>query len=173
MDSGCVSFFCEKHRWNDGFRVFQQAVKAKKNKIIEECMNYKTVARIMGGLSVAFAVANAILHPFDGPEDPSSLEDNAIITNANRMVLKHSLRVLKYKSSKDNQICKDFLEKYQKEALEDLENAQNAVNAASFRLLVRLSATYTLDNMRHDREAITNNIDHVMKEINLIARECH
>lgn len=168
-----MSFFYEKHRWNDGFRVFQQAVKAKKNKIIEECMNYKTVARIMGGLSVAFAVANAILHPFDGPEDPSSLEDNAIITNANRMVLKHSLRVLKYKSSKDNQICKDFLEKYQKEALEDLENAQNAVNAASFRLWMRVFVQYTNDDRSNDRESVRKNIDHVMKEINLIARECH
>lgn len=143
-------------------------------------MNYKTVARIMGGLSVAFAVANAILHPFDGPEDPSSLEDNAIITNANRVVLEHSLRVVGYKGSKDNQICEYFLKKYQKEALEDLENAQNAVNAASFRLLVSFfrtytldnMRTYTLDNMRHDRESIRNNIDHVMKEINLAAREC-
>lgn len=135
-------------------------------------MNYKTVARIMGGLSVAFAVANAILHPFDGPEDPSSLEDNAIITNANRVVLEHFLRVVGYKLSEGNQICKDVPEKYQKEALEDLENAQNAVNAGSFRLLVRFSTTYTLDNMRDDRESIRKNIDHVREEINLIARQC-
>lgn len=136
-------------------------------------MNYKIVAKCLGGLSVAFAVANAILHPFDGPEDPSSLEDNAIITNANRVVLEHSLRVVGYKGSKDNQICEYFLKKYQKEALEDLENAQNAVNAAVFRLWMRMVVQYTNDDTSNDRESIRKNIDDVRKEINLAARECH
>ncbi len=135
-------------------------------------MNYRRVAKCLGGLSVAFAVANAILHPFDGPEDPSFLEDNAIITNANRMVLSHSIAVLKYKETADEKICKDFLEKYQKKALEDLENAKNAVNAASSRLFMRMFVKYTLEDMRHDRGAITNNIEHVREKISLISGQC-
>ena len=138
-------------------------------------MNYKIVAKCLGGLSVVFAVATHLL--------PESLtgslirEEHQMITDATQTAMGYLFESLVYKNEgtakkpQASDPCKTFHENATQLSggMEDLENR---VNAATFRLWI-LDKSYPWKNLGEDRAHFQDIASEVGRNLTAVQSACH
>lgn len=137
-------------------------------------MNYKRVAKCLGGLSVVFALANLHRLPED-IKDPLIRDEQARITEATNIAQSISYEALGYNSNQkfrppDSAFCK-AASAYAAQAESNMDQLQMIVFSGTVRLWI-LDTSYTWNDVQADRDIMETMKGHIQKDLEEVKKAC-